>query len=70
MKAQLIGIVSSTLESGDQVILMSRVVQDLLRGFPDDCRRLCRYRDNLKSFQALRWDEAWNKIVKPLFDDS
>ena len=45
-------------------------VQDLLRGFPDRCYRLQRYREELRSFQQLRWDDAWNEIVRPLFDDS
>ena len=44
--------------------------QDLLRGFPDHCYRLQRYREELRSFQRLRWDDAWNEIVRPLFDDS
>jgi len=63
----------SSLSLLSVVIHMSLVhdaVQDLLRGFPDHCYRLQRYRQELRSFQRRRWDDAWNEIVRPLFDDS
>lgn len=49
---------------------LKQQLEDLLRGFPDRCYRLQRYREELRSFQQLRWDDAWNEIVRPLFDDS
>jgi len=53
-----------------RALFVSDTVQDLLHGFPDRCHRLQRYREELQSFQRLRWDEVWNDIVRPLFDDN
>jgi len=51
-------------------VVDGRYAQDLLHGFPAGCERLQRFREELRSFQQLRWDDAWNNIVRPLFSDS
>jgi beta-1,4-mannosyltransferase len=42
-------------------------LQQLLHGFPDHCDRLRRYREHLKTFQQLRWDDVWTTVVRPIF---
>ena len=42
--------------------------QSLLAEFPDGCTELARFRKNLASFQQLRWTEAWNQAVLPIFN--
>ena len=39
----------------------------LLSGFPSRCEQLDTFRDNLKAFQSLRWQQAWESSVLPIF---
>ncbi|KAK2169434.1 hypothetical protein LSH36_10g12007, partial [Paralvinella palmiformis] len=43
-------------------------LQDLLRGFPNDCKKLDNFRANIKDFQMVRWDNSWKQTVLPLLD--
>ena len=38
----------------------------LTKGFPKENSQLSRFRDNLSSFQSLRWDHYWKLHVMPL----
>lgn len=40
-------------------------IQELLTDFPK-VPKLEEFRENLKEFQALRWEESWLKTVKPV----
>ncbi|KAI8796896.1 chitobiosyldiphosphodolichol beta-mannosyltransferase [Biomphalaria glabrata] len=42
-------------------------LKDLLFGFPKLASKLKLYRENLASFQKLRWHSQWRKIVLPIF---
>ena len=48
---------------------ISFLFQSLLRGFPDDSKKLDQYRKNLTGFQSVRWHDAWMKSVLPMFED-
>ena len=39
----------------------------LLTGFPRSSSKLENLRENVKEFSKLRWDECWQKDVKPIF---
>ncbi|XP_020902415.2 chitobiosyldiphosphodolichol beta-mannosyltransferase [Exaiptasia diaphana] len=45
---------------------LSKQMKELLTGFPKSQTKLQAFRDNLKGFQELRWDESWNNVVLPL----
>ncbi|XP_064406994.1 chitobiosyldiphosphodolichol beta-mannosyltransferase-like [Halichondria panicea] len=45
---------------------LAEQLQTLSTGFPDQCNQLVRYRENLSSFQSLRWDHYWKLHVLPL----
>ena len=42
----------------------SHIYQDLLCGFPEKQKQLETFRENLKPFQELRWEESWNNTVR------
>ncbi|XP_071948728.1 chitobiosyldiphosphodolichol beta-mannosyltransferase-like [Antedon mediterranea] len=44
---------------------LAEQLQILLRGFPEKQNKLKTFRENLKSFQAYRWQESWTDKVKP-----
>ena len=46
---------------------LAEQLQQLLAGFPSRCEQLDTFRDNLKAFQSLRWQQAWEANVLPLF---
>ena len=46
---------------------LANQLQELLSGFPDQQAKLKRFRKNLKSFQAIRWEDGWTQNVLPLF---
>ncbi len=46
--------------------LLMLLMQTLSTGFPDQCNQLVLYRENLSSFQSLRWDQYWKLHVLPL----
>ncbi|WAQ97421.1 ALG1-like protein [Mya arenaria] len=43
---------------------------DLLHGFPNHCKQLDKFRENLATFKSSRWHENWSRTVLPLFDDT
>ncbi|XP_072035603.1 chitobiosyldiphosphodolichol beta-mannosyltransferase-like [Amphiura filiformis] len=43
---------------------LAQQLQDLLCDFPEKQKQLETFRDNLKSFQKLRWEESWNNTVR------
>ncbi|XP_019642059.1 PREDICTED: chitobiosyldiphosphodolichol beta-mannosyltransferase-like [Branchiostoma belcheri] len=45
---------------------LAKQIQDLLDGFPVTQGKLKTFRDNLQSFQSLRWDQCWKDNVLPL----
>ncbi|XP_041474390.1 chitobiosyldiphosphodolichol beta-mannosyltransferase-like [Lytechinus variegatus] len=44
---------------------LSNQFQDLLSSFPSNQGKLKVFRENLKTFQALRWEESWKRTVRP-----
>ena len=46
---------------------LAEQLENLLRGFPDGCELLRTFRGSLKSFQEVRWDQAWSETVLPIF---
>ncbi|XP_070580120.1 chitobiosyldiphosphodolichol beta-mannosyltransferase-like [Ptychodera flava] len=47
---------------------LAEQLQDLLSDFPSNQKRLQSFRENLQSFQRLRWDECWNQSVLPIVE--
>ncbi|XP_071106885.1 chitobiosyldiphosphodolichol beta-mannosyltransferase-like [Haliotis cracherodii] len=48
---------------------LSDQLQDLLKGFPDNQSELRKLRNNVKSFQSVRWHDQWVRLALPLFQD-
>ncbi|XP_071500504.1 chitobiosyldiphosphodolichol beta-mannosyltransferase-like [Diadema antillarum] len=44
---------------------LSKQLQELLINFPAEQEKLQQFRENLKTFQSLRWEESWKRTVKP-----
>ncbi|XP_030847257.1 chitobiosyldiphosphodolichol beta-mannosyltransferase-like [Strongylocentrotus purpuratus] len=44
---------------------LSSQFQDLLSSFPSKQGKLKVFRENLKTFQDLRWEESWKRTVRP-----
>ncbi|XP_060585875.1 chitobiosyldiphosphodolichol beta-mannosyltransferase-like [Ruditapes philippinarum] len=44
-------------------------IQTLLKGFPNNSKKLDQFRKNLTGFQSSRWHECWTKTVLPIFED-
>lgn len=42
-------------------------LRKLLQGFPNQCRLLEEFRQNLETFREVRWEETWSKAVLPIF---
>ncbi|EDV19433.1 uncharacterized protein TRIADDRAFT_33634 [Trichoplax adhaerens] len=42
-------------------------MQELLKGFPDQQRKIDLFRKNLKTFQRKRWEECWRQTAYPVF---
>ncbi|XP_052768943.1 chitobiosyldiphosphodolichol beta-mannosyltransferase-like [Mya arenaria] len=49
---------------------LSKCFKDLLHGFPNHCKQLDKFRENLATFKSSRWHENWSRTVLPLFDDT
>ncbi|XP_077979589.1 chitobiosyldiphosphodolichol beta-mannosyltransferase-like [Glandiceps talaboti] len=49
-------------------IELAQQLQDLLVGFPGNQKQLQSFRENLKQFQSMRWDECWDKSVLPIIE--
>lgn len=47
---------------------LAKQFQDLLRGFPNKCHQLEKFRKNLQQFQNTRWDDSWKSTVLPLLN--
>lgn len=47
---------------------LTSLLQELLKGFPENQQKLQTMRKNLMEFQSQRWDDAWKKYMLPLFD--
>ena len=41
-------------------------IEELLTGFPNNCRKIGTFRENLKLFQSVRWHETWKSNVLPI----
>ncbi|XP_076459838.1 chitobiosyldiphosphodolichol beta-mannosyltransferase-like [Babylonia areolata] len=46
---------------------LAQQLQELVGEFPDKTSKLKTFRENLKKFQAVRWQEQWTEKVLPLF---
>ncbi|XP_038064537.1 chitobiosyldiphosphodolichol beta-mannosyltransferase-like [Patiria miniata] len=65
---QCIGELVKHKENGlvfDSAGQLATQLQELLGGFPQDQQCLQNFRKNLQQFQSERWEENWDKTVRP-----
>ncbi|EDO30988.1 predicted protein, partial [Nematostella vectensis] len=45
---------------------LTQQIEELLKNFPVKNTKLQEFRQNLKEFQQIRWEETWNQVVLPV----